>query len=120
MSAFALPSRALVAPARGLGGVPLAAPWWRSLVGSALAAGAVRWRVRASARSFSGAVIVAGFRSCGAAVAFAAAWSWWCGCAVALRRRASGGSVVWAVSVPVAWPGGRGGAGPPHTRTTRT
>lgn len=29
-------SRSLVAPGRGLGGVALAAPWWRSLVGSAL------------------------------------------------------------------------------------
>ena len=53
-------SRSLVAPDRGLGGLPLAAPWWRSLVGSALSAGACRWRLRASARAFSGAVLVAG------------------------------------------------------------
>jgi hypothetical protein len=102
----------LVALGRGLGGSALAAPWWRSLVGSALAAGACRWRVRGSGRSFSGAVVVVGFSSCGAAVAFAGSWAWWCGCSLALRRRVSGGSVVWAVSVPVAWPGGRGsGAG---------
>jgi hypothetical protein len=102
----------LVAPGRGLGGSALAAPWWRSLVGSALAAGACRWRVRGSGRSFSGAVVQVGFSSCGAAVAFAGSWAWWCGCSLALRRRVSGGSVVWAVSVPVCWPGGRGsGAG---------
>lgn len=67
MSALCLsPSRSLVAPDRGLGGLPLAAPWWRSLVGSALASGACRWRLRASARAFSGAVVV-GFSSSSAA-----------------------------------------------------
>jgi hypothetical protein len=99
--------RALVVPGAGRGGQALAAPWWRVVVGSALGAGAVRWRVRASRRAFSGAVLVAGFRSCGAAVAFASAWGWWCGLALALRRRVSGGSVVWAVSVPVLWPASR-------------
>jgi hypothetical protein len=49
-------SRSLVVPGRG--GVALAAPWWHSLVGSALSAGACRWRLRASARAFSGAVVV--------------------------------------------------------------
>ena len=58
-------NRALIEPGRGLHGQPLAAPWWRSLVGSALAAGACRWRVRRSARSFTGAVVVVGFSNCG-------------------------------------------------------
>lgn len=71
--------RHLVVAGAGFGGVPLAAPWWRHLVGAALAA-----------------------------VAFAAAWAGWCGCAVALRRRVLGGAAVWAVSVPVSWPGGQG------------
>ena len=98
-------SRCLVAPGRGLGGIPLVAPWWRRAVGHALAAGCWRWRVRHSGRSFSGVVLVAGFASCGAAVAFAGAWGGWCGCAVALRRRVSAGRVLWVVSVPVAYPG---------------
>ncbi len=93
-------SRSLVA-AGGLGGVPLSAPWWRSLVGSALAAGAVRWRLRPSSRSFAGAVVVAGFSSPAAAAAFASAFGWWCGCALAVRRFAGG---VWGVSVPVCAP----------------
>jgi hypothetical protein len=93
-------SRSLVA-AGGLGGVPLSAPWWRSLVGSALAAGAVRWRLRCSSRSFSGAVVVAGFSSPAAAAAFASAFGWWCGCALCVRRFAGG---VWGVSVPVCAP----------------
>jgi hypothetical protein len=101
-------SRALIAPGRGFDGRPLAAPWWRCLVGSALATGARRWRVRYSRRSFSGAVLVVGFDGCGAAVAFAAAWAWWVGCALALRRRSTPSGTLWAVSVPVAWPGGRG------------
>ncbi len=101
-------NRALIEPGRGLHGQPLAAPWWRSLVGSALAAGACRWRVRRSAHSFTGAVVVVGFSNCGTAVAFAAAWSWWVGASLALRRRSSAGGVIWAVSVPVCWPGGRG------------
>ena len=103
-------SRALVAPGRGFDGRPLAAPWWRRLVGSALASGARRWRIRSSSRSFSGAVLVVGFTNCGAAVAFASAWAWWVGCAVALRRRSSPIGTLWAVSVPVAWPGGKGSA----------
>jgi hypothetical protein len=77
------------------------APWWRRLVGSALAAGACRWRLRASARSFSGAVVVVGFRSASAASAFAAAWSGWVGFPLAVRRFAG---PVWGVSVPVAVP----------------
>jgi hypothetical protein len=71
MSALCLSSsRSLLAADRGLGGLPLAAPWWRSLVGSARAC---RWRLRASARAFPGAVVVVGFSSSAAAVAFAAA-----------------------------------------------
>lgn len=108
-------SRTLVSPGAGFGGRPLLAPWWRRLAGSALATGALRWRVRPSARSFSGAVLVAGFPCCGAAVAFAAAWSWYAGCALALRRRVSAGQVLWCVSVPVLWPphqgSGQGGQG---------
>ena len=104
-------NKSVAAPARGLGGVPLAAPWWRQAAGSALASGACRWRVRASARAFTGSVLVAGFSSCGAAVAWAAAWAGWCGCALALRRRVSGGRVVWAVSVPVSYPGQGGTTG---------
>ena len=105
-------SRALVVPGRGLGGLPLTAPWWRQLVGSAVWAGACRWRVRRSRQSFSGAVVQVGFARRPAAVAFARAWGWWCGCRLALRRRRSGGRTVWAVSVPVNWPGGQGsGAG---------
>lgn len=113
MSALCLSSsRSFITPARGFGGVPLAAPWWRQVVGLALFAGACRWRVRASARSFSGAVLVAGFSSWASALAFAGAWAGWCGCAVAVRSRRSGGAPVFAVSVPVSWPGlGRPGAG---------
>jgi hypothetical protein len=87
---------------------PWSATWWRSVVGSALAAGACRWRVRPSQRSFSGAVVVAGFRAEATALRFAAAWAGWCGLAMAVRVRASQGARVWAVSVPVAWPGERG------------
>lgn len=97
-------SRSLVAPDRGLGGLPLAAPWWRSLVGSALSAGACRWRLRASARAFSGAVLVAGFGCPAAAARFAASWGWWCGCSLAVRRFAGRGGPVWGVSVPVCVP----------------
>lgn len=103
-------SRSLVAPGRGFGGRPLQAPWWRRLVGHALLAGAMRWRVRASSRSFTGWVVVVGFGNAGAAVAFAGAWSWWVGCAVAMRSRVSPQGRLWAVSVPVAWPGGSGSA----------
>ena len=94
-------SRSLVVPGRGLGGVPLAAPWWRSLVGFGLRAGACRWRLRASSRSFAGAVVVVGFGSQASAASFASAWSGWCGLALAVRRFAGG---VWGVSVPVAVP----------------
>ncbi|MEI2774331.1 MAG: hypothetical protein V9G98_27765 [Candidatus Competibacter sp.] len=69
-------SRAVVVPR---GPLPLSAPWWRRLVGFALAAGACRWRLRASARSFSAAVVVVGFSSPAAASAFAGAWSGWVG-----------------------------------------
>jgi len=78
---------------------PLAAPWWRSLVGSALPCGARRWRLRASVQAFSGAVVVVGFRSASAAAVFAAAWSGWVGFPLAVRRFAGPG---WGVSVPVA------------------
>jgi hypothetical protein len=101
-------TRTLVLPGRGFDGRPLIAPWWRSLVGAALATGARRWRIRPSTRSFSGAVLVVGFTNCGTAVAFAGAWAWWIGCALALRRRSSPAGTLWTVSVPVAWPGGKG------------
>jgi hypothetical protein len=104
MASFSLvSSRSLVVPGAGLGGVPLSAPWWRSLVGSALAVGACRWRLRASSRAFSGAVVVVGFSSPAAAAAFASAWGWWCGCSLAVRRFAGG---VFGVSVPVCAPPG--------------
>ena len=54
-------SRSLIAPARGFSPLPLSAPWFRVVVGHALAFGAARWRLRRSARSFSGAVVVVGF-----------------------------------------------------------
>jgi len=95
-------SRSFVAPRPGR--PPLAAPWWRSLVGSALAAGALRWRLRASPRSFSGAVVVVGFGSPAAAASFASAWSGWVGFAVAVRRFAGAAGPVWGVSVPVSAP----------------
>ena len=97
-----VPSRALVV-ARG-SAPALSAPWWRSLVGSALASGASRWRVRASARSFSGAVVVAGFGCAASAASFAAAWSGWVGFPVAVRRFAGRCGPVFGVSVPVACP----------------
>ena len=93
-------SRSLVL-SRGALVAPLSAPWWRRLVGSALAAGARRWRVRRSARSFSGAVVVVGFGSAASASAFASAWSGWVGFPLAVRRFAGG---VFGVSVPVAVP----------------
>ncbi len=96
-------SRSLIASGLGLGGVPLSAPCWRVLVGSALSAGACRWRLRSSSRAFSGAVVVAGFSSQVAADAFASAWSGWCGLSLAVRRFSGRGGVpVWGVSVPVA------------------
>lgn len=95
-----LSSRSLVV-SRGAAVSPLAAPWWRALVGSALSCGARRWRVRASVRSFSGAVVVVGFRSASAAARFASAWSGWCGFPLAVRRFAG---PVFGVSVPVAVP----------------
>ena len=95
-----LSSRSLVV-SRGAVVAPLAAPWWRSLVGSALSCGARRWRLRASVRAFSGAVVVVGFRSASAAAVFAAAWSGWVGFPLAVRRFAG---PVWGVSVPVAVP----------------
>lgn len=81
---------------------PLAAAPWRRVVGSALFAGACRWRLRASARSFSGVVVVAGFGSPSAAASFASAWSGWVGFPVAVRRFAGVSGPVWGVSVPVA------------------
>ena len=94
-------SRAIVAPARGFFGLPLSAPWWRAVAGHALAFGASRWRLRASARSFSGAVVVVGFADQSAAATFAAAFSGWCGLSLAVRRF---GAALWGVSVPVAAP----------------
>jgi hypothetical protein len=109
-------SRSLVAPSRGLGGVALAAPWWRSLVGSALSSGAYRWRLQASARAFSGAALVAGFGCPAAAARFAAAWASWCDCSLAVRRFAGRAGPVWGVSVPVCVPpGARSLAAPPSS-----
>ena len=98
-----LASRSLVV-SRGALVAPLSAPWWRRLVGSALSAGACRWRVRASVRSFSGAVVVVGFGSAASAAAFASAWSGWVGFPLAVRRFAGRCGPVWGVSVPVAVP----------------
>ncbi len=90
--------RSLVAHGAGLRGLGLSAPWWRSLVGSALSSGAKRWRLRASGHSFTGSVVVVGFHSLIAAEVFAFAWSGWCGLSLAVRRYRG----VWGVSVPVA------------------
>lgn len=94
-------SRALIAPHAGFSSVPLSAPWWRAVTGHALAFGASRWRLRASTRSFSGAVVVVGFANQSAALRFAAAFSGWCGLSLAVRRF---GAALWGVSVPVAAP----------------
>lgn len=94
-------SRSLIAPARGFSPLPLSAPWFRVVVGHALAFGASRWRLRRSARSFSGAVVVVGFTDQSAASTFAAAFSGWCGVSLAVRRF---GAALWGVSVPVAAP----------------
>lgn len=89
-----------VVPRGGL--PPLAAAPWRRVVGSALFAGARRWRLRRSARSFSGVVVVAGFSSPAAASAFAGSWSGWCGFPVVVRRFAGPAGPLFGVSVPVA------------------
>ncbi|MBE2293848.1 MAG: hypothetical protein IAF00_02815 [Phycisphaerales bacterium] len=102
-------SRALVV---SRGGSVLSAPWWRRLVGSALSAGAVRWRLRRSSRAFSGAVVVVGFSCFGRAVAFASAWSGWCGFPVVVSPRVGVSGRVWAVSVPAAPPAVVVGAAP--------
>ena len=94
-------SRALVSPPSGFSPFPLSAPWFRLVVGHALAFGAARWRLRRSARSFSGAVVVVGFSDSSAASAFAASFSGWCGVSLAVRRF---GAALWGVSVPVAAP----------------
>lgn len=83
---------------------PFVAPWWRVLVGSALQSGACAWRLRQSARAFSGAVVVVGFGLESSAREFAASWAAWCGVPLALRRGSGGGGVPWAVSVPVSPP----------------
>jgi hypothetical protein len=99
---FCLVSRSLVV-SRGVA-APWSAAWWRLVVGSALSAGAVRWRVRGSSRAFSGAVVVAGFASASRAQAFAVAWSGWVGVGCVVRpRRCPRCGRVWAVSVPVLW-----------------
>ena len=96
-----LSSRAIIAPPSGFSPLPLSAPWWRVVTGHALAFGAARWRLRRSARSFSGAVVVVGFADQSAAATFAAAFSGWCGVSLAVRRF---GAALWGVSVPVAAP----------------
>ena len=104
VASFSLVSSRAVVVSRGSLVSPLSAPWWRSLVGSALAAGACRWRVRSSRRSFSSAVVVVGFASSARASAFAAAWSGWVGFPLAVRRFAGRYGTVFGVSVPVAVP----------------
>ena len=94
-------SRSIVSPPSGFSPLPLSAPWFRAVVGHALASGAFRWRLRASSRSFSGAVVVVGFADQSAAATFAAAFSGWCGLSLAVRRF---GASLWGVSVPVAAP----------------
>lgn len=91
-------NRSVCVMGAGFGGRPASAVWWRSLVGSALSYGACRWRLRSSSRSFTGAVVVVGFRSRSAADIFSSAWAEWCGVSVAVRGFAGG---VWGVSVPV-------------------
>jgi len=83
------------------GSRPLCAPWYRILIGSALSSGACRWRVRLSSRSFSGAVVVVGFRSRPSALVFATAWSSWIRVPVAVRPFSGS---VFGVSIPVAVP----------------
>ncbi len=104
VASFSLVSSRAVVVSRGSLVSPLSAPWWRSLVGSALAAGACRWRVRSSRRSFSSAVVVVGFALSSAALAFASAWSGWVGFPLAVRRFAGRCGTVFGVSVPVAVP----------------
>lgn len=96
-----LGSRALCAAPFGLARRPWLALRWRVVAGFALAAGACRWRLRRSARSFSGAVLCCGFSSLAAASAFAAAHAGRCGLPCAVRRFSG---PLWVVSVPVAVP----------------
>lgn len=70
--------------------------WFRSVVGSALSAGAVSWSVGSSSRSFSGSVVRASFSSSAAAGAFACCWAR--RCRVSCCVRSVGG--LWVVSVP--------------------
>lgn len=74
-------------------------PRVRVAAGSAVGCGCDWWWVRSSARSRSGAVLVAGFGSLSAAGAFASRWAGRLGFAVRVRRAAVGG---WFASVPVA------------------
>ncbi len=104
VAAFSVVSSRSLVVSRGSLVAPLSAPWWRSLVGSALSSGACRWRVRRSVRSFSGAVVVVGFSSASAASVFAGAWSGWVGFPCAVRRFAGAAGPVFGVSVPVAVP----------------
>ena len=99
-SLLAGPGRgSLVSAPKGLASRPLVALPWRRVSGLALACGAVRWRLRASARSWSGAVVVAGFGSAAAASAFCGRVAPGCGLPLAVRQFAG---PVFAVSVPVA------------------
>lgn len=68
---------------------------FRSVAGSALAAGCVSWSVRQSSRSFSGSVVVPVFGSAAAAATFATRWSARCGVPVVVRGL--------SVSVPCVW-----------------
>ena len=87
-----------------MGPGPLAAIWWRRAAGFSVFAGASRWRVRASSRSFSGAVLVAGFPCFARAARFASRFAAFTGFPLAISPRSSGGVRIWAVSVPVLFP----------------
>jgi hypothetical protein len=107
-------SRSLAAPGRGLGGVALAAPWWRSLVGSALssarAVGGCGPRLgRSPARRSSPASVAPA-----AAARFAAAWASWCAARSPCGGSPAAAARCWGVSVPVCVPpGARSLAAPP-------
>ena len=89
---------ASVRPAPGAVPVP-----WRVVVGSSLAAGSVRWRLRPSSRAWSGFVAVCAFPSRSAAFWFARSWAFRSGAgSCVVRPLSSRGSLVWAVSVPCA------------------
>ncbi|MBK1735585.1 hypothetical protein CKO15_09870 [Halorhodospira abdelmalekii] len=56
--------------------------------------------------------MVAAFSDRAAAVEFAGAWGFYCGCNIAMRQHVTGGQSLWAVSVPVFWPRAGQGVAP--------